>query len=228
MKKLFLLAALAAAVFADGETLREAIAPFAESGALPGAVMVLEKPGATDIAEFGFVDEAGTRRISLDSTFMQCSQTKGFCGVTVAILVEEGKLSLDDPVSKYLPQFKTLWVKHIDHREDGDIVTLREAKNVLTVRDAMNHTGGFPFEIPSKQQYPAGLGWRGVPLDVTALEAAAMPLLFEPGTKVQYSNTGIDVGARIVEAVTGKPWPEFLKERVLDPLGMKDTMPPNR
>ena len=144
---------------------------------------------------------------------MQCSQTKGFCGVTIAILVEEGKLSLDDPVSKYLPEFKDLKVGV--KGKDGKI-TLVPARNTLTVRMVMNHTGGFPFEIPTKGK----LGWPALSLRDTAREAAANPLLFEPGTKFRYSNTGIDIGAAVVEVVTGKGWDVFLKERVLDPLGM--------
>ena len=83
----------------------------------------------------------------------------------------------------------------------------------------MNHTGGFPFEIPTKNKK----GWPALSLRDTAKEAASRPLMFEPGTAVRYSNTGIDIGAAVTEVVTGKPWDVFLKERVLDPLGMKDT-----
>ena len=83
----------------------------------------------------------------------------------------------------------------------------------------MNHTGGFPFEIPTKNKK----GWPGLSLRATAAEAASRPLLFEPGTKMKYSNTGIDIGAAIIEVVTGKPWDVFLNERVLMPLDMKNT-----
>lgn len=154
----------------------------------------------------------------MDNVFMQCSQTKGFCGVTIAILVEEGKISLDDPVSKYLPEFKERWI--LESNTSG-VKKLVKAKSELTIRMVMNHTGGFPFEICAKQGNIKGGGWSGgAPLRQTAAIAAACPLLFEPGSKVQYSNTGIDIGAAVVEIVTGKRWEEFLKERVLDPLGM--------
>ena len=83
----------------------------------------------------------------------------------------------------------------------------------------MNHTGGLVTDIPSKNKR----GWPAVPLRDAAREAANCTLLFEPGTRVRYSNTGIDVGAAVVEVVTGKKWDVFLKERVLDPLGMTDT-----
>jgi CubicO group peptidase (beta-lactamase class C family) len=199
----------------------DALKPFVESGELPGAISILCNGDRTEVACVGFADVAAKRPITLDDAFMQCSQTKGFCGVTAAILVEEGKLSLDDPVSKYLPEFKTLWVSE---SETNDTRTLRKAQNELTVRMCLNHTGGFPFEIPAKQGNIKGGGWSGgAPLRQTAAIAAACPLLFEPGTKVQYSNTGIDIGAAVIEVVTGERWENFLKARVLDPLGMKDT-----
>ena len=194
----------------------DALKPFVDSGALPGAITVLSKGNIQETACVGWADVDKKIPMSMDRTFMQASQTKGFCGVTIAILVEEGKLNLDDPVSKYLPEFKELKIAGKD--KDGK-PTLTPAKNVLTVRMVMNHTGGFPFEIPSKRKK----GWPGVSLRDTAKEAASLPIMFEPGTKVQYSNTGIDIGAAVTEIVTGKPWDVFLKERVLDPLGMKDT-----
>ena len=206
---------------ADTTFARDALKPYVENGQLPGAISVFAKPGAEEIACVGYADVAAKRPIKMDDVYMQCSQTKGFCGVTIAILVEEGKLKLDDPVSKYLPEFANLWVKT---SESNGVRTLTRAKNTLTVRMVMNHTGGFPFEIPAKQGNIKGGGWSGgAPLRQTAAIAAACPLLFEPGTKTQYSNTGIDIGAAVTEIITGKPWEEFLKERVLLPLGMKDS-----
>lgn len=200
---------------------QEALAPFVEKGQLPGAINVFYKDGIQETTCIGYADVAAKRPITLDDVFMQCSQTKGFCGVTIAMLVEEGKISLDDPVSKYLPEFKELWV--LSSNKNG-VKTLVKAKNTLTVRMVMNHTGGFPFEISAKQGNIKGGGWSGgAPLRQTAAIAAASPLLFEPGTKVQYSNTGIDIGAAIVEVVTGQRWEDFLQERVLNPLGMKSS-----
>ena len=193
----------------------DALKPFVESGELPGAISVFYQNGKQEVACVGYADVAKKRPITLDDPYMQCSQTKGFCGVTIAILVEEGKISLDDPVSKYLPEFGTLWVKASE--KDG-VRTLTKAKNTLTVRMVMNHTGGFPFELPN---FHAMGGWsRRMPLRSVAATAASQPINFEPGTKVQYSNVGIDIGAAVVEVVTGKRWENFLKERVFDPLGM--------
>jgi len=207
----------------DSETTfaQDALAPYVASGELPGAISVFYQGGVQETCCIGYSDVAKKRPIKLDDAYMQCSQTKGFCGVTVAKLVEEGKLNLDDPVSKYLPEFANLWVKTAE--KDGER-TLTKAKNVLTVRMVLNHTGGFPFEIPAKQGNIRGGGWSGgAPLRQTAAIAAACPLLFEPGTKTQYSNTGIDIGAAVVEIVTGMKWEDYLKQAVLDPLGMKDT-----
>jgi len=195
-----------------------ALQPFVDSGELPGAVSVLYDNGREEISCVGYADMEAKRPITIDDAYMQCSQTKGFCGVTIAMLVEEGRISLDDPVSKYLPEFANLTVKVSS--TNGETV-IRKAANVLTVRMVMNHTGGFSFELPN---YQAMGGWsRRMPLRSVAATAAAIPLNFEPGTKMQYSNVGIDIGAAVVEVVTGKRWEDFLKERVLDPLGMEST-----
>ena len=200
---------------------REALQPYVDSGRLAGAICVFYKEGVQETCCIGYADVSKKRPIRMDNVFMQCSQTKGFCGVTIAKLVEEGKLSLDDPVSKYLPEFKDLWVQDSD--KDG-VRTLHKAKNVLTVRMCLNHTGGFPFEISAKRPDVRGGGWSGgAPLRQTASVAAGSPILFEPGTREQYSNTGIDIGAAVVEVVTGMKWENYLKQEVLDPLGMKST-----
>jgi len=201
--------------------MKDALQPYAESGELPGAISVLYDNGREDVVCVGYADVAAKRPMTMAGHFMQCSQTKGFCGVTVAKLVEEGRLNLDDPVSKYLPEFRTLWVLN---GESNGVKTLRKAQNTLTVRMVMNHTGGFPFEIPAKQGAIPGGGWTGgMPLRSVAAEAAALPVLFEPGTSTRYSNTGIDIGAAVVETIVGKKWQDYLKETVLDPLGMNDT-----
>ena len=180
---------------------KEALQPYVDSGQLAGAISVFYKDGVQETCCIGYADVAQKRPIEMDNVFMQCSQTKGFCGVTIAKLVEEGKLSLDDAVSKYLPEFSELWVQEYD--KDG-VRMLRKAKNVLTVRMVLNHTGGFPFEISAKRNDVRGGGWSGgTPLRQVASIAAASPILFEPGTRITYSNTGIDIGAAIVEVITG-------------------------
>ena len=200
---------------------QDALQTYVDNGQLPGAISIFYKDGVQETCCIGYADVDSKRRINLNSPFMQCSQTKGFCGVTIAKLIEEGKLSLDDPVSKYLPEFKKLWV--IEEKTDSTII-LREAKNTLTVRMVMNHTGGFPFEISAKRRDVRGGGWSGgAPIRQVASIAAETPLLFEPGTDVKYSNTGIDIGAAIVEEITGMKWEQYLKQEVLEPLGMTAT-----
>ena len=200
---------------------QEALQQYVDSGRLPGAISVLYNNGIQETCCIGYADPRTKRPITMDDAFMQCSQTKGFCGVTIAKLVEDGKISLDDPVSKYLPEFSTLWV--LDGKTDSTM-TLHKAKNVLTVRMCLNHTGGFPFECSAKRKDVRGGGWSGgAPIRQVASIAAESPIMFEPGTKALYSNTGIDIGAAVVETVTGMKWEKYLKETVLDPLGMKDT-----
>ena len=230
MKKLFFLLLVAFCLSAgaqkkviDSKTTyaQEVLQPYVDRGELPGAISIFYNNGVQETCCIGYANVEQKRPIRLDNVFMQCSQTKGFCGVTIAKLVEEGKLSLDDPVSKYLPEFKELWVQDSD--KDG-IRTLHKAKNELTVRMVMNHTGGFPFEASVKRNDVRGGGWSGgAPLRQVAAVAAGSPILFEPGTKDRYSNTGIDIGGAIVEVITGMKWEEYLKKEVLDPLGMKST-----
>ena len=233
MKKALLILAAAAFVFGcrsnepkevityveSGTTYaHDALEPYVQSGELPGAISILYKDGVQETCCIGYADVAAGRPITIDDPYMQCSQTKGFCGVTVAKLIEEGKLGLDDPVSKYLPEFKELWVLS---EQKGDTKVLKKAQNELTVRMCLNHTGGFPFEISAKRADVRGGGWSGgAPLRQTATIAASSPLLFEPGTQVKYSNTGIDIAAAVVAEVTGMKWEEYLQKEVLDPLGM--------
>jgi CubicO group peptidase (beta-lactamase class C family) len=200
---------------------KEALTPYVESGELPGAISVFYNNGVQETCCIGYADVAAKRKITMDDVYMQCSQTKGFCGVTIAKLVEEGKISLDDPVSKYLPEFRELWILRSN---TNGVKTLVRAQNTLTVRMCLNHTGGFPFEICAKQGAAKGGGWSGgAPLRQVAVIAANSPILFEPGTQARYSNTGIDIGAAVVEVVTGMKWEDYLKKTVLEPLGMKST-----
>ena len=197
---------------------RDALQKYVDSGEIPGAVTIFSKPGCEEIACLGCANVEEKRPMSLDGVFQQCSQTNGFCGVTAAILAEEGKLDLDAPVSKYLPEFAERW---IEVSNTNGVRRLEKAKGVPTVRMCLSHTSGLPFELPNYQKMG---GWsRRMPLRSAAAVAASLPLKFEPGTGVQYSNIGIDVAAAIVEVVTGMRWEDFLAKRVLEPLGMHDS-----
>ncbi len=215
-----LLVAIGVVTSASAETsfARRAFQPYLDSGEIPGAITVFHKDGHEEISCLGFADVATRRPMSLDAVFQQCSQTKGFCGVTVAQLIEDGKVALDDPIAKYLPEFKTLWV---EVENTNGVRRLEQARQPLTIRHCLTHTGGFPFELAN---FTAMGGWsHRMPLRSVAATAAATPLLFEPGMGVRYSNVGIDVAAAIVEVVTGRRWEEVVSKRILKPLGMDAT-----
>ena len=221
--KLFLFGvlSLASAALADN-IVKETIQKYVDRGEIAGVVSVLsDKDGNITTDCVGYADRENKRPMTDDTVFAIFSMTKTFTGAAIMVAIDEGKISLDDPVSKYLPEFKTLWI----HKStENGVMTLVEAKNVLTVRMVMNHTGGLPFEISAKSGAIRGGGWSGgAPVRQAAAIAAASPLLSEPGTRVEYSNTGLDIGAAIVEVVTGKHWEDFLQERVFDPLEMHST-----
>ena len=117
------------------------------------------------------------------------------------MLIEEGKIALDDPVAKYLPEFA--------------------GKPTLTIRHCIAHLGGFPFEMPGALE-KGGWNHRGSIREV-ARDAAKLPLAFEPGGTIGYSNVGVDICAAVVEVVSGQPWEKFVEERIIRPLGMRDT-----
>ena len=129
------------------------------------------------------------------------------------LLVDEGKVKLDDPVEKYLPEFKDIVVgKGKDNPES------RSPKHPITVREILSHSSGMPAK--SALETPT--------LDLHTLKDGVKsyvktPLLYEPGTGYTYSNAGINTVGRIIEVVSGMPYEEFLQKRLLDPLDMKDT-----
>ena len=212
-----------------GETCQFAIAPnyagealqkCVDAGEIPGCIVVYEQDGVKEVSCLGYADADTKRPITLDSPFQQCSQTKSFCGATIAMLIDEGKVSIDDPVAKYLPEFSELWVRGKESGNGGGYV-LRKAKTPLTIRHCMCHMGGFPFELPNALQMG---GWNHrMPLRSVAATAASQPLKFEPGSEIGYSNVGIDICAAVVEVVSGMRWETFLKERLFKPLGMTST-----
>jgi CubicO group peptidase (beta-lactamase class C family) len=157
-----------------------------------------------------------------ETLFRMASSTKPVTGVAVLMLVEEGKIRLGDPASKFIPEFKDLKVAV---ERDGK-VELVSAQRGITIRDLMTHTSGL---------VSGGIGTRRVPqasirpngedtLEVYVKRMAGVPLDFQPGSRWSYSGlAGIDTLSRIVEIASGRPYDVFLKERIFEPLGMKDT-----
>jgi CubicO group peptidase (beta-lactamase class C family) len=130
------------------------------------------------------------------------------------MLVDEGKVRLDDPVEKYLPEFRELQVSVKD--DPGH--ALRQPKQPITVRQILSHTSGMRFSSPIEHPTLDML-----PLAVAVRSYATTPLQTEPGTKWDYANAGINTGGRIIEVVSGMPYEDFLQKRLFTPLGMKDT-----
>ncbi len=152
-----------------------------------------------------------------DAIFRIMSMTKPITAMGIMLLVEEGKLSLDDPVEKHLPEFKGQMM--IDSKTDTTL-TLKKPSRPLTVRDLLTHTGGEP-------ENPPGLTDLMRKRNRTLAEVVGIdsqrPLDFEPGSKWKYSSSGMDTLGRIIEVLSGKSYEQFLDERIIQPLGMRDT-----
>jgi CubicO group peptidase (beta-lactamase class C family) len=193
-----------------------ALKPFVEAGTLAGAVvLVADKDKVLAVEAVGYADIAAKRPMTTDAVFWIASQTKSVTAAALMILVDEGKVALDDPVEKHLPEFKGLWLAA---ERDKDHVLLKRPHRLVTVRDILSHTSGMPFrsamEVPTLD---------GLPLRDAVRSYAMTPLEFEPGAKYLYSNCGINTAGRIIEVVSGQAYEDFLSERLLKPLGMKDT-----
>ncbi len=190
-----------------------ALQPFVESGSLAGAVTVVaNKDKVLSLETVGFMDVGAKQAMKPDSLFWIASMSKPITGTALMLLVDEGQVKLDDPIEKYLPEFKALQVAGVNGAE------LKKPSRLVTVRDVMSHTSGMPFK--SAKENPT---LDGLPLKDAVLSYASTPLQSEPGTKYQYSNAGINTGARIIEVVSGMSYEDFMDQRLFKPLGMKDT-----
>jgi CubicO group peptidase (beta-lactamase class C family) len=219
-----LFASVAAPVFgqsAGGSTIvRDAMRKFVDEGELAGVVTVVgDKGGIIDVQVLGSADLEERRPMRRDTIFRIASMTKPITALAIMQLVEAGKIDVEDPVEKYLPEFKGQLL--VDSREGGKL-TLKKPARPITVKDLLTHTSGLP-------NYPAGLAdvyqKRNWTLDQTTIAISQSPLLFEPGSKWSYCNPGIDTLGRIVEVVSGRPYDEYLAAKIFKPLGMKDTTP---
>ena len=179
--------------------------PFIEKNVIAGAVvLVADKDKVLDLEAVGYADLATKKPMETTDLFWIASMTKTFTAAGLMMLVDEGKVALDDPVEKYLPEFKGMMVQ-----EGGG--KPHPAKHAITIREIMSHTAGLQ-----------GGPTRGETLEAFVKELAQRPLEFEPHTKYKYS-PGPAVGGRIIEVVSGIPYPQYLQQRLLDPLGLKDT-----
>lgn len=184
----------------------EKMAQYVANGRASGVVTLVAKGGkVVHLGAVGQADIARGTAIRADAIFRIASMTKPITATAMLILQDEGKLSVSDPVSKYIPQFKDVAMK------------TGPPKRPLTIRDLMTHTSGVSLRRGVK-----GAGGGEATLAEIAVAAAKAPLRFEPGSKWQYSG-GLTVCGRIIEVVSGKAYDAFLRDRIFQPLGMKDT-----
>ena len=193
-----------------------ALQPFVDSHALAGAVtLVANKNGILDLRAVGFADVSARKPLRTNALFWIASQSKALTAAALMLLVDEGRLKLDDPVENYLPEFRGQWL--IAEQDDAHL-TLRKPSRAITVRNILSHTGGLPFQSAVEQPTLDGL-----PLREAVFSYALSPLQYEPGSKYEYSNEGINTAGRLIEVLSGMSYETFLQKRLLDPLGMKDT-----
>jgi CubicO group peptidase (beta-lactamase class C family) len=193
-----------------------ALQPFVDTHALAGAVMlVADKDRVLSLEAIGYADVANNRPMRTDALFWIASQSKPITATALMMLVDEGRLRLDDPVEKYLPEFKNQW---LTVEQDDTHLLLKKPHHPITVRNILSHTSGLPFASPMEQPTLDTL-----PLREAVRSYAMSPLQFEPDSKYQYANAGINTAGRLIEVIGGMPYAEFLEKRLFRPLGMNDT-----
>jgi len=188
-----------------------AVAPrmqeFVDKGEVAGVVtLIATRDRILHLSAVGKTDLARDRKMRTDDIFWIASMSKPVTSVSVAVLADDGKLSFDDPLAKYLPEFAGVTVS-----ENGQTV---KPSRPVTLRDVMTHTSGIG-DMTNREPH--------LTLAETSKRLAGQPLRFQPGSRWAYSTAGMDILGRVVEVASGMPFDEFLRKRVLDPLGMKDT-----
>jgi CubicO group peptidase (beta-lactamase class C family) len=192
---------------------------FVDEKTVAGVVTLVAR--GNDIVEFdtqGMADIESNRPMRKDSIFQIMSMTKPVTAIGIMMLAEEGKLSLRDPVDQYLPEFKNL---HVAANTSPDAERLSEPEHAITIRDLLTHTAGMTDAAPAAiGDYQHAMN---VPLDEVVRQLSKERLLFQPGTAWSYSSAGIEILGRIIEVCSGQKYEDFIAERILHPLGMKDS-----
>lgn len=179
---------------------------------------------------FGYANKEGKVAMRTDHIFRIASQTKAITSVAVMILFEEGKFMLDEPVSKFIPEFAKPKVLDTFNEKDSSFTT-KPAKREITIRDLLTHTSGIGYAqigskeanaIYAKNGVVGGIGVKGIVLAENIKRLGHLPLFHNPGERFTYGlNT--DVLGYLVEVVSGMSLDEFFRKRIFIPLGMKDT-----
>ena len=202
-----------------------------EKNQIPGAVALVARNGKIVYYKaFGMAENEAKRNLKRDDIFRIASQTKAITATAVMILWEEGKFRLDDPISKYIPEFKNVQI--LDSLKEVDTTyTTIPAKGEITIRHLLTHTSGVGYGIIDNDQFSkiyqkAGFIDLFTTSSVTIKEnikkLAKLPLHHNPGEQFTYSE-GLDVLGYLIEILSGKPLDVFFQERIFEPLGMNDT-----
>lgn len=185
---------------------------FVDDGVISGAVTLVARHGkVASLEAVGWADLANKKPMREDDLFWIASMTKPITATAVLMLQDEGRLNVEDPVAQYLPEFTNQWM--IAEKFPSELKLVRPPR-AITLRDLLTHTSGLG-DVPSPRPTAS--------LAELVMGYSQQPLRFPPGTKWEYSNAGINTLGRIVEVVSGKPFADFLQERIFTPLGMKET-----
>jgi CubicO group peptidase (beta-lactamase class C family) len=199
------------------------------NGTIPGAILLISRHGKIAYFEaMGSLDPEKKTPMTKDAIFRIYSMTKPITTVVAMMLFEEGKLTLTDPVAKYIPSFKD--VKVGDEKKDAEgkvTLELVAPRQAMTIQDLMRHSSGLTYGFfgagAVKKAYVDANLMDGDPNTAEFVDRLAqLPLAYHPGTTWDYSQS-TDVLGRVIEVVTGKPLSQALKDMLLDPLGMTDT-----
>jgi len=195
-------------------------------GRVAGMTTLLARHGkVVEFKTYGKQSLATGQPMNKDTIFRIYSMSKPLTGVAMMILFEEGKWRLDDPVTRYVPEFKNLKVM-VKADADGHIIQVEDIKRPPTMREIMSHTAGFGYGLgdkhPVDKLYRSNhvLGSSG--LHEMIERTAAIPLMYQPGADWSYSSA-VDIQGYIVEKLSGMTLGEFLQKRLFEPLNMKDT-----
>jgi len=199
---------------------------------VPGIVALIARNGKIVFHNaYGMADNTDKKELKKDAIFRIASQTKAITSTAVMMLWEEGKFRLDDPISKYIPEFGEAQVLDTYNETDGTYTT-KAAENQITIRHLLTHTSGLGYGVIDgderfqKIYAKAGITdlftTEDISIESSVKKLAKLPLHHNPGDAYVYSE-GLDVLGYFIEVVSGMPFDEFLRKRIFDPLGMDDT-----
>ena len=210
------------------ERIHEMIMRHVEAHDISGAVTIVARRGRiAHFAAHGLMDVASTRPMDKEALFRLASTTKPVTAVAVLILMEEGRLLLTDPVAKYIPEFKGAKVAVPNPPGSAERYSTVQANRDITILDLLTHTSGLASDGITTPDFAKLVNAR-TPAESLAdyiPRLGSLPLEFQPGSKWRYSGlAGFETLGRIVEIASGMPFDRFLRQRLFEPLGMKDTM----